>query len=47
MTFTQNYLHPHHGLPSRQLVGFSAADEVLVGEVIDDHLTAVINRINN
>lgn len=37
----------HPGLPSRQLVGFSAADEVLVGEVIDDHLTAIINRINS
>jgi phage gpG-like protein len=35
----------HPGLPARQLVGFPASDRQLVGDVIEDHLTAVLNRV--
>lgn len=35
----------HPGLPARQLVGFPASDQQLVGDVIEDHLTAVLNRV--
>ncbi len=35
----------HPGLPTRQLVGFPASDRQLVGDVIEDHLTAVLNRV--
>ena len=35
----------HPGLPARQLVGFPASDRQLVVDVIEDHLTAVLNRV--
>lgn len=35
----------HPGLPVRRLVGFPESDRQLVGDVIEDHLTAVINRV--
>lgn len=35
----------HPGIPSRKLVGFPASDKQLVGEVIEDHLTKVLNRV--
>lgn len=35
----------HPGLPARQLVGFPDSDERLVVEVLNDHLTAVINGV--
>lgn len=35
----------HPGLPARRLVGFPESDRTLVGEVIKDHLTAVLNRV--
>lgn len=35
----------HPGLPERKLIGFPESDERLVGEVIEDHLTAVLNRV--
>ncbi len=35
----------HPGLPSRQLVGFSASDQKLVLDVTDDHLKKVLNRL--
>lgn len=36
----------HPGIPARQLVGFPDSDRRLVGEVLDDHLTAVLQRAN-
>jgi phage gpG-like protein len=35
----------HPGIPARQLVGFPASDQRLVSDVIEDHLTAVLNRV--
>lgn len=35
----------HPGLPARALVGFPASDQKLVADVIEDHLTAVLNRV--
>ncbi|MBO9538733.1 phage virion morphogenesis protein [Herbaspirillum sp.] len=35
----------HPGLPSRKLVGFPASDQQLTGELIQDHLTLVLNRV--
>lgn len=32
-------------LPARQLIGFPASDQRLVAGVIEDHLTAVLNRV--
>lgn len=35
----------HPGIPARPLVGFPASDQRLVMDVLDDHLTAVLNRV--
>lgn len=35
----------HPGLPARPLVGFPVTDQQLVTDVIEDHLTAVLNRV--
>lgn len=35
----------HPGLPARPLVGFPPSDQQLVTDVIEDHLTAVLNRV--
>jgi len=35
----------HPGLPARLLVGFPTSDQQLVTDVIEDHLTAVLNRV--
>ncbi|WP_050469156.1 phage virion morphogenesis protein [Herbaspirillum chlorophenolicum] len=35
----------HPGIPARPLIGFPGSDATLVGEVIDDHLMLVLNRI--
>ena len=35
----------HPGIPARQLVGFPSSDQRLVADVIEDHLTAVLNRV--
>lgn len=34
----------HPGIPSRPLIGFPASDQQLVGDVVADHLTAVLTR---
>lgn len=41
--FRKRVTHP--GIPARQLVGFPSSDQRLVGDVIEDHLTAVLNRV--
>lgn len=35
----------HPGLPARRLVGFPESDKLLVGDIVADHLTVVINRV--
>ena len=35
----------HPGIPARPLVGYPESDERLVGSVLTDHLTAVLNRV--
>ena len=35
----------HPGIPARQLIGFSSSDKRLVTDVVDDHLTAVLNSV--
>ncbi|MDR2219330.1 MAG: phage virion morphogenesis protein [Methylobacillus sp.] len=35
----------HPGIPARPLVGFPASDRQLVTDVIEDHLTLVLNRV--
>lgn len=35
----------HPGLPARPLIGFPSSDQQLVADVIEDHLTAVLNRV--
>ncbi|MEY2633602.1 MAG: hypothetical protein RIR00_2256 [Pseudomonadota bacterium] len=35
----------HPGLPARPLIGFPESDQQLVTDVIEDHLTAVLNRV--
>lgn len=35
----------HPGLPARPLIGFPESDQRLTGEVIEDHLIAVLNRV--
>lgn len=41
--FRKRVTHP--GIPARQLVGFPSSDQRLVADVIEDHLTAVLNRV--
>lgn len=41
--FRKRVIHP--GIPARQLVGFPSSDQRLVADVIEDHLTAVLNRV--
>lgn len=35
----------HPGLPKRQLVGFPESDQQLAIDVVEDHLTLVLNRV--
>ncbi len=41
--FRKRVTHP--GIPARQLVGFPSSDQRLAVDVIEDHLTAVLNRV--
>ena len=41
--FRKRVTHP--GIPARPLVGFPLSDQRLVAGVLEDHLTAVINRV--
>ncbi|MDR2240114.1 MAG: phage virion morphogenesis protein [Zoogloeaceae bacterium] len=35
----------HPGIPARPLIGFPASDQQLVSDVIEDHLSLVLNRV--